>query len=137
MSALLGRTHTLQPSPDNRKGATLLAHILEIASVTPEAEPIRTELLTLLHDMEKGQGFAILALDKELTPNQAAEVLGVSRTHLMRIIQKGKLSHRMVGAHHRMRLGDILKYREDRERRGLLMNELTVLAQEQELALGH
>lgn len=137
MTALLDLSHTLQPSPDNQKGAALLARVLEVARVTPEAEPIRTELLSLLHDMGKGQGFAILALNEELPPNQAADVLGVSRTHLMRILQNGAIPHRMVGAHHRMILSDVLKYRESRERRGERMNELTALAEEQALIAGN
>jgi excisionase family DNA binding protein len=135
MSSLIDRTHTFQPSADNRKGASLLAHLLKVASVAPEAEPIRTELLILLHDMGKGKGFAILPLDKELTPSQAAEVLGVSRTHFMRIAQKGEIPYRMVGSHHRMRLEDILKYREERERRGRALDEL--VSQAQELDMGY
>lgn len=135
MPSLLDRPHTLKPSADNRKGATLLAHVLEVAQMTPEAEPIRAELLALLHDIGKGQGFAILPLDKELTPSQAAEVLGVSRTHVMRIAQKGEIPYRMVGAHHRMRLEDVLQYREEREQRGQALDEL--IEQAQELNLGY
>ena len=135
MASLIDRTHTLKPSADNRKGANLLAHLLETAPMEPEAEPIRAELLTLLHDMGKGKGFAILPLDKELTPSQAAEALGVSRTHLMRIVQKGEIPYRMVGSHHRMCLEDVLKYREEREKRGRALDEL--VSQAQELNLGY
>ena len=135
MPSLLDRPHTLKPSADNRKGATLLAHVLEVAQMTPEAEPIRAELLALLHDMGKGQGFAILPLNKELTPSQAAEVLGVSRTHFMRIALLGEIPYRMVGAHHRMRLEDVLQYREEREQRGQALDEL--IEQAQKLNMGY
>ena len=137
MASLLNRTHTLKPSANNRRGAAQLAHVLEAAQMTPESEPIRAELLTLLQDMGKGQGFAILPLDKELTPSQAAEVLGVSRTHLMRIVAQkdSAIPYRMVGAHHRMRLEDVLQYREERERRGKALDEL--VAQAQELNMGY
>jgi excisionase family DNA binding protein len=131
MSALINHTHTLQASPANQRGAALLAHVLEDAKVAPEAEPIRAELLALLHDMgKKGQGFTILVTDKELTPTQAAEVLGVSRTHFMRVLQLKRIPHRMVGTHHRVLLKDVLAYREERERRGKLLDELTQQAQE-------
>ena len=135
MASLIDRTHTLKPSAENRKGASLLAQLLETAPMAPEAEPIRAELLTLLHDIGKGKGFAILPLNKELTPSQAAEVLGVSRTHFMRIAQKEEIPYRMVGAHHRMRLEDVLRYRDERERRGNALDEL--VSQAQELNLGY
>lgn len=135
MPSLLDLTHQFKPSPENREGAALLARVLEGAPITPEAESIRAELLALLHDMGKGLGFAILPLDKQLTPSQAAEVLGVSRTHLMRIVQKGEIPFRMVGAHHRLRLDDVLRYRDERERRGQALDEL--IEQAQELALGY
>jgi len=135
MPSLRDRSHTLQPSAENRRGAALLADILEVAQITPEAEPIRSELLTVLNNMGKGQGFAILPLDKELTPSQAAEVLGVSRTHFMRIVQKGDIPHRTVGTHHRVRLDDVLQYRDERNQRGSALDEL--IQQAQELNLGY
>lgn len=135
MPSLRNRTHQLKPSPENREGAAALARVLEGLPMAPEAEPMRAELLALLRDMGKGLGFAILPLDKELTPSRAAEVLGVSRTHLMRIVQKGEIPCRRVGAHHRLRLEDVLRYREERERRGQALDEL--IQQAQELALGY
>lgn len=134
MPSLQDRPHTLQPSAENRRGAALLANLLEVAQITPEAEPIRSELLTVLHRMGKGHGFAILPLDKELTPSQAAEVLGVSRTHFMRIVQKGDIPYRTVGTHHRVRLDDVLQYREEQKQRGQALDEL--IQQAQELNLG-
>jgi excisionase family DNA binding protein len=136
MSALIDHTRTLQASPANQRGATLLAHVLEDAKVAPEAEPIRTELLALLYDMgKKGQGFTILVMDTELTPTQAAEVLGVSRTHFMRVLQLERIPHRMVGTHHRVRLKDVIAYREERIQRGKLLDEL--VQQAQELDMGY
>lgn len=130
MPALLDRPHTLQPSPKNREGALLLAHILETTPTKPEAEPIREELLTFLRNMSNGQGFAIMALDRELTPNQAAEFLGVSRSYFMRVLQQGAIPHRKVGAHHRVRLQDVLKLQEEDRQRDEALTELTEQAQE-------
>jgi len=135
MPSLRNRTHQFKPSLENREGAAHLARALEGTPIAPEAEPMRAEILALLHDMGNGLGFAIFPLDKQLTPSQAAEVLGVSRTHLMRIVQKGELPYRMVGAHHRLRLEDVLQYRDERECRGQALDEL--IEQAQELALEH
>jgi excisionase family DNA binding protein len=133
--ALLDRPHTRKPSPADQKAASLLAHLLEGTEITPEMEPVRAEITALLRDLGRGQGFAILAVDRDLTPTQAAKLLGVSRTHFMRILQNGDIPYRMVGAHHRVRLDDLLKYREERERRGKALDEL--VAQAQELDMGY
>ena len=130
MPALLDHPRTLQPSPKNREGALLLVRILETAQTQPEAEPLRAELLTFLRSMGNGQGFAIMALDRELTPNQAAEFLGVSRSYFMRALQQGAIPHRKVGSHHRVRLHDVLKLQEEDRQRDEALTELTQQAQE-------
>jgi excisionase family DNA binding protein len=135
MPALLDRPHTRKPSPIDQRAASLFADLLEGVDVAPEMEPVRAEITALLHDLGKGQGFAILAVDRELTPTQAAKLLGVSRTHFMRIIQNEDIPYRMVGAHHRVRLDDLLKYREERERRGKALDAL--VAQAQDLNMGY
>jgi excisionase family DNA binding protein len=131
MATLLDHPRTLQPSLANQRGANCLARILEVAQVEPEAEPIRAELISLLHDMgTKGQGFAILTLDKELTPIQAAKLMGVSRMYFMRVIQQKAIPYRMVGTHYRVLLRDVLKLQEEDNRRNDALAELTAQAQE-------
>lgn len=48
----------------------------------------------------------------------AAAVLGVSRPTVVRLVEAGKLPARMVGTHRRLRLGDVLTYRERRHGAG-------------------
>jgi excisionase family DNA binding protein len=78
----------------------------------------------------KGQSFTVLSNNRELSPTQAAELLGVSRGHFMRAIQNGSVPFRRVGTHYRVRLDDVLKYREARLRRRQFLDELTDQAQE-------
>ncbi|UBV45539.1 helix-turn-helix domain-containing protein (plasmid) [Deinococcus taeanensis] len=70
------------------------------------------ELLeNLLDQLVSGQAVPVLSLDHELTPQQAAELLGVSRTHLADLIDLGELPHCKVGARRRLYLEDVLAYK--------------------------
>ena len=137
MPALLDRAKTIAPSPADSEGASRLAHILEGSESTQKAfgeipvpENVRLALVHVLHEMGKGHAFAIMAMDEELTPQQAAGLLKVSRAHFMRAIQLKTIPYRRVGSHYRVRLQDVLRYREEREQRGKMLDELTAQAQD-------
>lgn len=69
-------------------------------------------LLTKLVDSER---VAVLREDEELSPEQAATILGISRPLVVRRMESGRLPFRYVGAHRRCRLSDVLKLRRDEE----------------------
>ncbi|MDU0479729.1 helix-turn-helix domain-containing protein [Staphylococcus chromogenes] len=74
---------------------------------------------------------SILARDVELTTSQAAELLGVSRPHIVKLLDTGELPGRKVGSHRRLRLGDVEKYRESQiKAQRDAANELVGLSQE-------
>jgi len=52
----------------------------------------------------------------EMTPPQAAEYLGVSRPHVVKLVKEGVLPHHMVGAHYRIPTRAVLAYGERRKR---------------------
>ncbi|MDP2316524.1 MAG: excisionase family DNA-binding protein [Pseudomonadota bacterium] len=85
----------------------------------------------VLETIGKGHAVRVLADDEELTTNEAADLLHVSRPHLVTMLERGDLPFRRVGAHRRIRLADVLafKRREDDARRAAL-DELTGLSDE-------
>lgn len=61
----------------------------------------------------------------EMTPNEAADFLNVSRTYVMKLIRDGALPSRMVGNHHRIPYADLTAYRVQQAARSrAAMNEL-------------
>jgi excisionase family DNA binding protein len=73
--------------------------------------------------------------NEEITSEQAAEMIGVSHSHFMRILQLERIPYRMAGIHYRLHLKDVIAYREERVRRGKLLDEL--VQQAQELNMGY
>ena len=63
-----------------------------------------------LQQMADGHGVLLLPVDAELTTQQAADALRVSRPFLIKLLEQGKLPHRKVGAHRRLLARDVLRY---------------------------
>lgn len=64
----------------------------------------------------------------ELTPNEAATFLNVSRMYVMKLVQDGTLPHRMVGNHHRIPYADLAAYkRQERAKQRSAMDDLYTL----------
>lgn len=100
--------------------------------------PIKAfELLkSILTQMAKGNSIALLLADSEISTQQAADILNVSRPHLVKLLEEGKIPFKKVGTHRRLKLNDLLAYQAEvkKERR----KHLDTLAKEaQELNLGY
>ena len=78
----------------------------------------------LLDAVRRGADVTLLASDKELTPNQAAQLLGVSRPHLVKIMDRGLLAYRLVGSNRRIAKADLFDYIERHERANAHVNQL-------------
>jgi excisionase family DNA binding protein len=70
------------------------------------------DVLAKLVDSER---VAVLREDEELSPEQAATILGMSRPLVVRRMDSGRLPFRYVGAHRRCRLSDVLKLRREEQ----------------------
>jgi excisionase family DNA binding protein len=83
--------------------------------------------------MERGEAVSVEPIDRQLTTQQAASLLGVSRSTLLRLLDEDELPFERLGEsrHRRLRLHDVLAYR-DRKRadRRTRLDELTRQADE-------
>ena len=91
-------------------------------------------LMDILEAMAAGQGITIVPENAELTTVQAAELLNVSRPFLIKLLEEGKIPFRKVGRHRRIRMEDVMRYKQaiDREREEVL-DQLARDAQEQNM----
>ena len=88
-------------------------------------------LVDILAQMARGNAVTIVPIHAELTTQEAADFLNVSRPFLIGLLEQGKLPFRKVGTHRRVRFEDLLKHQEAAaEQRKKTLDELTKLAQE-------
>lgn len=91
----------------------------------------RTLLLRILGHMANGDAVTVVPVAAEVTAQQAAEILGVSRPFVIRLVDEGKLACRLVGTHRRIPLVDLLAFKHaNRAERRAIAAELTAEAQE-------
>lgn len=88
-------------------------------------------LARILAHMANGQGVSVVPANAELTTQQAADLLNVSRPFLIGLLTAGEIDYRLVGKHRRIRAESLLSYmRADDQRRRQSADELTALNQE-------
>ncbi|SRR5699024_978450 len=98
--------------------------IKQLSSDMPEIEiketkelikvPIKAlKLLSeVLETMSKGQPISIVPMASEVTTQKAAEIIGCSRPFLVGLLEKGEMPYVKVGKHCRIKLVDVLAYKE-------------------------
>jgi excisionase family DNA binding protein len=124
-------------------GRKLAAHLgekgglrleLKTGTATEELVLPKTALRLLvraLTELGEGNAVTLTPLRAELTTQQAADLLNVSRPHLVKLLDEGAMSSRKVGSHRRVRLSDLLTYKEEMlAKRHAALDELTALSQD-------
>jgi excisionase family DNA binding protein len=88
-------------------------------------------LKLVIEALARGQSVAVVPHDKDLTSQEAADMLHVSRPHLIKLLDGGKIPFHRVGTHRRIKLEDALAHRDRRDAaRKAALDELTRLSEE-------
>ncbi|MFC9555973.1 helix-turn-helix domain-containing protein [Rhodococcus sp. NPDC056960] len=133
MGALMNHT-VLPPIAADRDLLAELKSVLagaeEVSISTPDrSAPLPDSVRGLLVDavtaLDRGQAVTVEALRTVLTTQEAAELLGITRPTLVRLLEAGKIPYTSPGRHRRVELADVLEFqRRERERRGQVLEEM-------------
>src|SRR3954452_8184139 len=89
---------------------------LEQYAATSVGPELRDVLLAVSRCVREGAGFAVIDDSDVLSPNQAAEQLGMSRTHLYKLLDRGEIVSHRVGRDRRIRMRDLAEFEEQHQR---------------------
>ena len=85
---------------------------LEQLAKTSNLPPRLAELMTsLLSQVAAGKAVQLTAVATEVTTQQAADLIGVSRPYLVKLLDEGALPYRKVGPRRRLHLDDVIAYK--------------------------
>jgi excisionase family DNA binding protein len=118
-------TATTEDHADLLKLEDLLAHLqpeaitLQLVGRSGEAIALPLPVFNLLHQMVQellqGNSVTITPIHKELTTQEAADILNVSRQYLVELLEAQAIPYIKVGTHRRIRFGDLMNYKADRD----------------------
>ncbi len=81
--------------------------------------------------MARGDSITVVPVGREVTTQQAADLLNVSRQYLVRLLEEGRIPFRKTGKHRRLRIEDVLEFKDKRDKdRRAGLRELSRMTQE-------
>jgi excisionase family DNA binding protein len=73
-------------------------------------EQVKSLLKQIITELARGRDVTVLAADAEMTTQEAADYLKISRGYLVRVIDRGDIPSRMVGNQRRLKVSDVQLY---------------------------
>ncbi|CDG18027.1 helix-turn-helix domain-containing protein [Xenorhabdus doucetiae] len=88
-------------------------------------------LVEILGELACGNAVQIVPVHAELTTQEAANILNVSRPHVVKLLEDGQIKFHKTGRHRRIRFADLMAFKQKRDADAMLaMDELTSLSQD-------
>lgn len=117
----------------NRKSVAIEVTDDEVTHVEIPVSAFRF-LKLILNNMARGKAISLVPEESELSTQQAADLLNVSRPHIVKLLEEGKIPYSKVGSHRRIRLEDLQEYARSMETdRSEALDKLAKEAQELDL----
>lgn len=143
MSKLLEHPDTAVPTPQDAELAALASRAIAAHSTESELRvqlddgtqlrlpKAATRLLHhLLTEMSRGNAVTLIPIHAELTTQEAADYLNVSRPYLVKLLEGGEIPFHMVGTHRRIKFTDLAAHqRVSEQKRRVAMEELAQASQ--------
>ncbi|MBS0481869.1 MAG: helix-turn-helix domain-containing protein [Proteobacteria bacterium] len=132
--------------PDETDSELAATASRELARASKESVSVRLEdgtdlllpravtplLVKILTEIAQGNAVTLIPLHAELTTQEAANLLNISRPYLNKLLDNGTIAHHKVGTHRRIKFTDLEKFRTAREtKRNESLTELAKQAQEE------
>lgn len=91
-------------------------------------------LVEVFEQLSEGKPVSILPHNAEMTTRQAAAILNVSRPYVSKLLKEGKMDFEMRGTHRRIRLEEVMRYKQEQAvRRRDALARMTEIAEELDL----
>jgi len=72
---------------------------------------------TVVRAIASGQVVSVVVQEQEMTTQEAADFLNVSRPYLIKLLERGEIQYTKVGSHRRVNLLDLIKYKDKRDKK--------------------
>jgi excisionase family DNA binding protein len=141
MSAVLEPIHaSAQEEPDLKLLDDVLQpeHLHLALLIGPDGEKIPIPesayqvLRDAVHELHAGRAISLVPIPHELSTQQAADLLNVSRPYLTKLLKQGEIAYHPVGTHRRIYYKDLMEYKHERDNlRRQKLRELTQLSQKE------
>jgi excisionase family DNA binding protein len=119
----------VSPSEQDRKQIQELSHalaqvpaerthlVIDLATKETLAvpRPVFEALKMVVEQMGRGRAVSIVPLGMMLTTQQAADILGSSRQHVVKLLEGEQIPYERVGTHRRIRIEDVVAYKQRRQ----------------------
>ncbi|MDE2748855.1 MAG: excisionase family DNA-binding protein [Chloroflexota bacterium] len=122
------RLFQLANGDDNRRHTIYVSEGEESIALPARAVALLSDVLMM---MARGHGITLFPRIAEVTTMEAADILNVSRPYVIKLLDAGEIPYRLVGRHRRIRLEDILDYKDDiDQKREAILDQMVAEAQE-------
>ena len=130
----------------SRALSMILATKEEVQKVTIQSDGEKTKVelpmsafrlfIDILANLSQGNAVQVVPVHAEITTQEAADLLMVSRPYFIKLLDENKIPYRKVGTHRRIRYSDLLNFKNNEEQlREAALDELA--AQAQKLGMGY